>query len=89
MGVREGYFDAGMSLREYTAISLRIADSGNDAIDAMIRKANRQHYAGLAMQGICAGYQDRCAFDKNDADAWAEEALHIADALIARLEEDK
>lgn len=47
----------------------------------------REYAAVAAMQGICAAYQNRCVFDKNDAEAWAEEAIFIADALIAKLEE--
>ena len=45
----------------------------------------RAYFAGQAMQGICAGYQNRCLFDKNDANGWAEEAVCIADALIEEL----
>lgn len=87
MGVREGYFDAGMTKREHAAISLRIPNSGDEQLDAMLRQANRRDAAVAAMQGICAAYQNRCVIDKNDAEAWAEEAIFIADALITKLEE--
>ena len=88
MGIREGYFDAGMTKREHAAISLRIPNSGDEQLDAMIRQANRRDAAVAAMQGICASYQHRVLYNDNDADRWAEESVHIADALIARLEEE-
>ncbi len=46
----------------------------------------REYAAVAAMQGICASYQHRVLYNDNDADRWAEEAVHIADALLARLE---
>lgn len=49
----------------------------------------REYAAVAAMQGICASYQHRVLYNDNDADRWAEEAVHIADALLARLEESK
>lgn len=81
--------EGGMTQREYAAVNLNVADSGDEQIDAMIRKANRQHYAGLAMQGICSIDQSGCSLDKDDAELLAEEAILIADALIAKLEETK
>lgn len=45
---------AGMSLRQYAAIKLRIPDSGEEWLDEMIRKSLRDEFAGKAMEGILA-----------------------------------
>ena len=46
---------SGMSLRQYAAIKLKVADSGVDWLDEMIIKSKRDDLAGKAMQGILAG----------------------------------
>lgn len=45
---------AGMTKREYAAIQLKVADSGTDWLDAMIRTAERNELAARAMQGWMA-----------------------------------
>ena len=45
----------------------------------------REHYAGLAMQGFCA---DDSAWEHNP-NKKAEQAVKMADALIAELEKNK
>lgn len=42
---------AGMTLREYAAIKLRVPESGTEWLDAMIRKSLRDELASKAMQG--------------------------------------
>ncbi|PUE09029.1 hypothetical protein B9Z51_08855 [Limnohabitans sp. T6-5] len=42
----------GMTKREYAAIMLKVADSGNDLLDAMIRTAQRNELAAKAMQAL-------------------------------------
>ncbi len=49
-----GKGEGGMTLRQYAAIHLRVPDSGIEWLDAMIRKARKAEYAGLAMQGLLA-----------------------------------
>lgn len=88
MGVREGYFDAGMTKREHAAIALRIPNSGDEHIDAMIRQANRRDAAVAAMQG-------QLAAQGTEVGEWSELAfpelarisVALADTLLARLEE--
>lgn len=80
MGVREGYFDAGMTKREHAAITLRIPKSGDEQLDAMIRQANRRDAAVAAMQGLLAKGDFRY-------DAIVSDSVDIADALLAKLEE--
>jgi hypothetical protein len=41
-----------LTAKEYAAIHLCVPDSGNDELDAMIRRAQREKLAGRAMQGI-------------------------------------
>jgi len=73
----------GMTLREHAAITLRVPNSGDDQLDAMIRQANRRDAAVAAMQGMSMN----ASID--DATALAECAVAFADALLARLEESK
>ena len=42
----------GLSLREYAAIHLCIPDSGNDELDAMIKRAQRERIAGKIISGL-------------------------------------
>lgn len=46
--------DAGMTLRQYAAIKLRIPDSGIDWLDKMIVKSKRDDLAAQALQGMLA-----------------------------------
>lgn len=45
----------------------------------------RQHFAGLAMQGIVANYFHQCLMPFGMNDAFAKDAVALADALIAEL----
>ena len=66
--------DAGMSLRQYAAIKLRVPNSGTDWLDEMIRQSLRDELAGKAMQGILSGgLASRLSFD---------EAYSSADAML-------
>jgi hypothetical protein len=82
MGIREGYFDAGMTKREHAAITLRAPNSGDEQLDAMIRQSNRRDAAVAAMQGLLGSPDYPHGFE-----ALADDAVRQADALLARLEE--
>lgn len=70
----------GMTVREHAAITLRVPDSGDEQLDAMIRQANRREAAVAAMQGLLtAGHGEEVEI--------ACDAVRYADALLARLEE--
>lgn len=43
-----------MTIREYAAIYLKVPDSGNEALDAMIRRARRDDLAQAIVQGLAA-----------------------------------
>ena len=45
----------------------------------------RQHYAGLALQGVLAGYWGNASMGGLDPSMIANEAVQQADALIAEL----
>ena len=66
--------DAGMTLRQYAAIKLRVPNSGTDWLDDMVRESLRDELAAKAMQGILSGgLASRLSFD---------EAYSSADAML-------
>ena len=70
--------DAGMTLRQYAAIKLRVPNSGTDWLDEMIRESLRDELAAMAMQGmVTAEYAGtyRSAI-------WANDAYEVADAML-------
>lgn len=75
-------FGKGFSRRERACIDLRIPESGDTELDALIEKAQRQEMAGKAMQGLL------CAPDLK-LKTYANVATHsavAADDLLAELE---
>jgi hypothetical protein len=72
-------------VREYAAIHLCVPDSGNDELDAMIRRAQREKLAGKALSGIIAHPEGPAG----DWEKCAKDALKIADAVIAASKGDK
>lgn len=80
------------SAREHAAIALRIPNSGDEQLDAMIRQANRRDAAVAAMQGFLANasnkeWEEQAQTIQELADAMSFAAVLFADALLARLEE--
>lgn len=67
-----------MTLREYAAIQLRVPNSGTDWLDAMIREAQHDAFAGQAMQGLMAD-----SSIKEDWPWFALSSQNIADAMMA------
>lgn len=72
----------GLTIREHAAISLRVPDSGDPELDAMIRKARRWDMATAAMQGFAAN--PSCSAN---GERHATEAVQWADALLASLDQ--
>lgn len=66
--------------REHWCAKLRIPDSGNPELDAMIRRAQRRDLAAMAMQGFAANPSCSANGEHN-----ATEAANWADALLAAL----
>lgn len=82
--------DAGMSLRAYAAIKLRVPDSGIDWLDDMIRTAVQDEFAAKAMQGLSANpggpfqANDRCGWGLVNCtfDQFCEDAYAVAEAML-------
>ena len=79
--------EAGMTLRQYAAIKLRVPNSGTDWLDEMIRTSLRDDLAAKAMQGMAGshGYCER-GWDQKDL---AGQAYELADATIGARGEKK
>lgn len=75
----------GISVKAQAAIILRIPESGDPDLDAMIRKAQRRDLAAIAMQGILANP----AWDGVSFANSAAEAVRASDALLAALAQPK
>lgn len=74
----------GMTLRQYTAIHLRVPDSGEEWLDSMIRKARRNDFAGRALAGMMSNpIQPKINGEHvGDPDSYAEVAFAYADAML-------
>lgn len=69
--------DAGMTLRQYAAIKLRIPDSGTDWLDRMILKSKRDDLAAQALQGMLADSEVQ-----GSPMEFAERAYTLASAIL-------
>jgi hypothetical protein len=82
-----------LTAKQYAAIHLCVPDSGNDELDAMIRRAQRERLAGQAM--IKFSISDDVLLDYKPQYAaqfvadLAQIAYQLADALIAAEEVGK
>lgn len=70
----------GFTKRERTCIDLRIPESGDAELDALIEKARRQEAAFKVAQGLCSDPNMR------HVDEEVILAIEMADALIAEME---
>lgn len=75
-------FNRGLSKRERACIDLRIPESGDPELDALIEKARRQEMASKAVQGLLARHGD----DDYSHDQLARYSVERAYALIEQLE---
>ena len=83
---------AGMTLRQYAAIKLRVPNSGTDWLDEMIHQSLRDELAAKAMQGLISNDQDyevwgdwiENGFEDRQSivNVYAEAAYEIAGALL-------
>lgn len=72
----------GFTKRERACIDLRIPESGDAELDALIKKARRQEFAAKALQGLLAKHGD----DDYSHDQLARYSVERAYALIDQLE---
>lgn len=76
----------GLTAREHAAIALRVPDSGNDWLDAMIRTAQRNDLAKAAMQGLMGRAWTDPVTGKapdNVFEIWAKSSHALADAMLS------
>lgn len=69
----------GMSLRDYACIELRVPETGKPWLDEIIRKAQADWFAAMAMQGMVAGERDATTPDHRIA-IWS---YQMADVMLA------
>ena len=74
----------GFTKREYAAIHLCVPDSGNDELDAMIRRAQRERLAGQVLAELINMHQNKNGFWCDASVALS--AYIVADAVIAAAE---
>ena len=69
---------AGMTLRQYAAIKLRVPSSGTDWLDEMIRQSLRDELAAKAMQAMVSAE----FAESFRPSGWKDEAYKMADAML-------
>jgi hypothetical protein len=78
----------GFTKREKFCLAMGVAETGDEELDAIIRKGNKQKATAMAMQGLLAG--GYCIDDPaNRLNDVSSEAVGIADVLFAELEQAK
>ena len=76
----ERYFtEAGMTLRQYAAIKLKVPDSGTDWLDGMITQSLRNDFAAKTVQALVSS--PHCA-EVFNATQKVKTAYAIADELL-------
>jgi hypothetical protein len=81
--------DAGMTLKEYAAIHLKVPRSGDPELDAMIRESVRRDFMEKALTGIAAKVYNTGEY--KPPHVWgdiADEARLTADAMLAEWEKE-
>jgi len=76
------YGSGGLTKREYAAIHLRVPQSGNHELDAMIREAQRNELAARAMEGLVS----QLNLYHVSVDEVAELSYRQADAMLKERE---
>lgn len=84
----------GLKCRERAAIDLCVPDSGTDWLDGMIRKAQRQRLAGMAIGHIGDNLRESAKAAVKPGELWegwtaekvATACYQLADALLTELE---
>ena len=84
----EDWGGKGLTKREQFCIAMGVSETGDQELDAIIRKGNEQKFASLAMQGLLAADGRDGAFYKSMDDV-AKPAIQAAQALLQQLEGGK
>ena len=69
----------GMSLRAYAAIKLRVADSGIDWLDDMIRQSQRDEFAGQALAGYLVNPNSHSGYTDNARKAYVSASAMLTE----------
>jgi hypothetical protein len=78
-----GYWNHGMTLKEYAAVNLKVPRSGDPELDAMIRESVRRDFAEKALAGNVFGE------NVHDKAALAASCYKVADAMLAEWEKEE
>jgi hypothetical protein len=82
---------SGLTKREQFCLIMGVADTGDNELDAIITKGNKQKLAVVAMQGLLSNSVMGDSDLHNNASDWkkdiVESATEFADALLAQPEE--
>lgn len=87
---------AGLTKREHACIALRVPETGDPELDALIRTAHRRDVAAMALQGIVGSIHSEYEYQRirslaqasgiSTVSEWiARDACKQADALLAAL----
>lgn len=85
---------SGLTKREKFCLAMGVAETGDDELDAIIKKGNRQKkIAAMAMQGLLSNsVMGDSELHENPAD-WVKDitgsSVEFADALLSQLEQEK
>ena len=74
----------GLTKREKFCLTMGVAETGDEELDAIIRKGNEKELAGLAMQGFCS----KCSAPDtlSTVNKVAAVSIEMAQALLQQLE---
>jgi hypothetical protein len=78
----------GMTLREYAAIKLRVPNSGDAELDAMILESRKLDYVGFAMQGVLSNDKQLSRIDEKQY-SLERYCAYLANAMIAKLKQER
>jgi hypothetical protein len=84
---------SGLTKREHFCLKMGVANTGDEELDAIIRKGVEQKLAGRAMQGLLAnpvmGDSDLHSNHREWVEDMTSTSIEFAKALLSQLEEDK
>lgn len=81
-------YERGFTKRQRAAIELRVPDSGEEWLDAMIRKANRREMVEMALNGYFSNGSVLVSINLKGGESPARKVVEVADDQLAALEGD-
>jgi hypothetical protein len=84
-------YRTGLTKREHFCLKMGVANTGDEELDAIIRKVVEQKFAGLAMQGLLAnpvmGDSDLHSNHRDWVEDMTSTSIEFAKALLSQLED--